>query len=97
MGNLHETETWDLVPPQPHISPLCSKWVFCTKLLSSGDLDILKARVVGKGYEQEEGIDYIETYSPVVRTLTIRSVLHVAVINNWEIKHLDVQNAFSTW
>lgn len=64
------------------------------KLLSSGDLEKLKARLVAKGYEQEEGINYIETYSIVVRTPTIRSVLHVAVINNWKIKQLDVQNAF---
>lgn len=49
---------------------------------------------MAKGFDKEEGIDYLETYSPVVRTPTVRSVLHTATVMNWEIKQLDVKNAF---
>lgn len=47
-----------------------------------------------KGYDQEEGIDYLDTYSLVVKSPTIRAVLHLATVNNWEIKQLNVKHAF---
>lgn len=92
--NCSETNTWSLVPYTPEMHVLGSKWVFRTKLNADGSLDKLKARLVGKGFDQEEGIDYIETYIPVVRTATVRLVLHVATIQQWEIKQMDVKNAF---
>lgn len=49
---------------------------------------------MAKDYEQEEGINFLETYSPVVRTGTVRMVLHLAVTENWKIKQLDVKNTF---
>lgn len=94
VGTMHETKTWDLVPPEADIHPLGCKWVFRTKLQSNGTLDKLKARLVAKGYEQEEGVDFVETYSLVVRTATVRTVLHTAVTQKWDIKQLDVKNAF---
>jgi len=51
-----------------------------------GTLNKLKAHIVAKGFLQEEGIDYLETYSPVVRTPTVRLVLHLATALNWELK-----------
>lgn len=94
MGTLDETNTWDLVSLEPHIKPLGCKWVFKTKLLYDGSVDKLKARVVAKGYEQKEGIYYVESYSPMVRTSMVRTVLHVASVKQWRIKQLDVKNAF---
>jgi len=94
MGTMHETDTWDLVPPEMVDRLLGCKWVFKTKLNSDGSLDRLKARLVARGYEQEEGVDYVETYSPIVGSATVRSILHVATINKWSLKQLDVKNAF---
>jgi len=94
MGNCKETNTWSLVPYTPNMNVLGSMWVFRTKLHADGSLDKLKARLVAKGFNQEEGIDYLETYSPVVRTPTVRLVLHVATVMNWELKQMDVKNAF---
>ena len=73
---------------------LGSKWVFRVKLLADGSLDKYKARLVAQGFNQEEGIDYLETYSPVVRSATVRAVLHLATIMNWELKQMDVKNAY---
>ena len=93
-GNCQEAETWSLVPYTPDMHVLGSKWFFRTKLNADGSLDKLKARLVAKGFDQEEGIDYLETYSPVVRTVTVRTVIHVATIMGWEIKQMEVKNAF---
>ncbi|KAL1187713.1 Retrovirus-related Pol polyprotein from transposon RE1 [Cardamine amara subsp. amara] len=94
MSNCAETRTWTLVPFTPDMNVLGSKWVFRTKLNADGTLDKLRARLVAQGFDQEEGIDYLETYSPVVRSATVRLVLHLATIMKWEIKQMDVKNAF---
>ena len=92
--NMEETETFELVPPADNQNPLGSRWVHKKKLNADGTVLKLKSRLVAKGNEQEEGIDYIETFSPVVRSATIRTILHIAVTKRWAMRQLDVQNAF---
>ncbi|KAG7533176.1 Reverse transcriptase RNA-dependent DNA polymerase [Arabidopsis thaliana x Arabidopsis arenosa] len=94
MGNCSETQTWSLVPLTSKMHVLGSKWVFRVKLHADGSLDKYKARLVAQGFKQEEGIDYLETYSPVVRSATVRAVLHLATVMEWELKQMDVKNAF---
>jgi hypothetical protein len=57
-------------------------------------LTSLKPRLVAKGFEQQSGVDYIETFSPVIKPSTIRIVLELEVHFNWPIKQLDISNAF---
>ena len=54
----------------------------------------LKARFVAKGYNQQEGVDYLDTFSLVIRPATIRIVLTLATVKGWSLRQLDVKNAF---
>jgi hypothetical protein len=86
--------TWNLVPRPPGINLVTGKWIFRHKLLADGSLDRYKARWVLRGFTQRPGIDYDETFSPVVKPATVRVVLSLALSQDWPIHQLDVKNAF---
>jgi len=86
--------TWTLVPSQPSMNIVGCKWVFRIKQRSDGSVERYKARLVAKGFHQQSGIDYAETYSPVIKPVTIRTVLSLAMSFGWSIKQIDVSNAF---
>lgn len=91
---LRANNTWDLVPLPPGANMVTGKWIFRHKFKSDGTLDRLKARWVLRGFTQRPGIDFDETFSPVVKPATVRTVLSLAVSQNWAIRQLDVKNAF---
>ena len=70
------------------------KWVYKLKLHSDGTNASYKASLVVKGFHQQAGIDYTETFSPVVKLATVRLVLSIVVSFNWSLRQLDVSNAF---
>jgi hypothetical protein len=86
--------TWRLVPPRKGINIIDCKWVYKVKLKVDGTLDKHKAHLVAKGYKQRFGIDYEDTFSPVIKMPTIRTILSIAVSRGWSLRQLDVQNAF---
>jgi hypothetical protein len=86
--------TWDLVPRPPDANVVTGKWLFRHKLTSDGSLNRYKARWVLRGFTQRPGEDYDETFSPVVRFATVRTVLSLALSRDWAIHQLDVKNVF---
>jgi hypothetical protein len=67
---------------------------FRIKRNANGEIERYKARLVAKGFHQQPGIDFAETYSLVVKPITIRTVLSIAVSAGWDIRQVDVSNAF---
>lgn len=86
--------TWILVDRPSDRKTTKSKWVFKIKKDTSGQITKYKARLVAKGFTQVAGVDYGETFSPVARLSSVRLLIAVAVQNNLQVEHLDVETAF---
>nr|GEX50798.1 ribonuclease H-like domain-containing protein [Tanacetum cinerariifolium] len=83
MDALYRNDTWEITDLPIGRKAIGGKWVYKIKYKSSGDFDRYKARYVAKGFNQKEGIDFDETFSPVVKIVTVRCVVNLAVQNNW--------------
>lgn len=86
--------TWDLILAPRNANIITGKWIFHHKLKPDGSLDRYKARWVLRGFSQHLGFDFGETFSPVVKPATIRTLLSLAVSRSWPIHQLDVKNTF---
>ncbi|GKD15806.1 ribonuclease H-like domain-containing protein [Tanacetum coccineum] len=91
---LIKNKTWTLVPRPPDTNIVRCMWLFRHKYLADGTLSRYKARLVANGSTQLEGVDVDETFSLVVKSGTIRTVLSIAASRHWPIHQLDVKNAF---
>ncbi|GKA76400.1 ribonuclease H-like domain-containing protein [Tanacetum coccineum] len=91
---LIKNKNWTLVPRPPDTNIVRCMWLFCHKYLEDGTLSRYKARLVVNGSTKLEGVDVDETFSPVVKPGTIRTVLSLAASRHWPIHQLDVKNAF---
>jgi hypothetical protein len=91
---LVDNGTWHLVPRSPGVNVVTGRWLWKVKYNVDGTLSRHKARWVAWGYNQKFGVDYDETFSPVVKQGTIRTVLSIVASRQWPIHQLDVKNAF---
>ncbi|GKA86158.1 ribonuclease H-like domain-containing protein [Tanacetum coccineum] len=91
---LIKNNTWILVPRPSDANIVRSLWLFRHKYNADGTLNRYKARLVANGSTQLTGIDVDETFSPVVKPATIRTVLSLALSRHWPVHQLDVKNAF---
>lgn len=86
--------TWDLVPRHSASSIVGCKWVFQIKRKPNGSIEHYKVRLVAKGFNQKEGVDYFDTFNPVIKPTAIRLVLSIAITQNWSLRQVDINNAF---
>ena len=82
---LSKNHTWDLVTLLPGKSVVGCKWIYKIKTRSNGSIERYKTRLVTKGFTQEYGIDYEETFTPVARISSVRALLAVAVASKWDL------------
>ena len=91
---LMRNRTWDLVPLPAGRQAIGCKWVFRIKENADGSINRYKAGLIAKGFHQVHGFDFHETFSPMVKPVTIRVVLTLALSQGWDLFQLDVNNAF---
>lgn len=82
---LKRNHTWTLVAPTPSMNIVGSKWVFRIKYNLDGTVQRHKACLVAQGFHQTPGIDFHETFSPVIKPSTIRLILTLATSYNWPV------------
>jgi len=94
MSSLHKTEAWDLVELLDGRKPIGSKWVFKKKTNAEGKVEKYKAWLVEKGYSQVLGIDFGDIFSPVAKIASIRLLLFIVVIFDFDVEQMDVKTTF---
>jgi hypothetical protein len=94
LESIKENKTWSLVNlPRGH-KAIGLKWVFKLKHDEHGDIVKHKVRLVAKGYEQRQGVDFEEVFVPIARMEPARVLFILAAHNNWHVHHMDIKSTF---
>lgn len=91
---VERNNTWRLTELPTGQKAIGLKWVYKIKKNTEGNIVKHKARIVAKGYVQQQGRDFEEIFAAVTRLETVRLLLALAAKNSWEVHHLDVKSAF---
>ncbi|CAI7928075.1 unnamed protein product [Closterium sp. NIES-54] len=94
LKSIEENGTWELVELPEGRKAITSKWLFKIKSDADGKIERYKSRLVAKGYQQKEKVDYKELFAPVVKPTTLRTLIAGAAIKGWVVKQMDVTTAF---
>lgn len=94
MSSVQENDVWELVDLPEDRKPVGSKWVFKAKTNADGHIERYKARLVAQGFSQKFGTDYDETFSPVVRLESVRTLIATSVQQGLQLHQVDVTTAF---
>ena len=95
IGQLLVNNTWkeDVYPEGANL--ISTKWVFTLKFNADGTLERFKARLVARGFTQQYGVDYTETFAPTVRMASLRAFMAVVACEDLECRQYDIKNAFT--
>jgi hypothetical protein len=91
---IERNNTWELTELPTGAKVIGVKWIYKTKVNEKGEIEKHKARLVAKGYSKKYGIDYKEVFAPVARWDTIRCILAMAALREWNVFQSDVKSAF---
>ena len=94
MESMKTNKVWDLVDLLLGWKAIGNKWVLKIKHKADGSIEMNKARLVAKWYTQKEGVDYEETFSPIVRFASVQLILAIVANLNLELFQMDVKIAF---
>ena len=94
VGALVENRTWDITKLPPGKKAIGCKWIYKLKFRADGSLERYKARLVVLRNNQKAGVDFSDTFAPVVKMSTVRTFREVAAARKWDLHQMDVHNAF---
>lgn len=94
MDSIYSNDVWDLVSLPEGRKVVGNKWVFKKKLRADGTIERFKARLVAQGFSQQHGYDYDETFSPVIRFESVRTLIALAAQQGLKLHQMDVTAAF---
>jgi hypothetical protein len=92
--SIMRNDVWEVVPRLEGKSVVTSRWLYKIKYAADGNIEKHKARFVARGFSQVEGIDYDETFAPVARYTSIKSIMAIATEMGWKIHQMDVKITF---
>uniref|UniRef100_A0A2N9I220 Reverse transcriptase Ty1/copia-type domain-containing protein n=1 Tax=Fagus sylvatica TaxID=28930 RepID=A0A2N9I220_FAGSY len=91
---LHKTHTWDMTALPPNKSAMDCKWVYKIKTRADRSVEHYKVHLIAKGFTQEYGIKYEETFAHVAYLTYVQSLLVIVTVLHWPLFHMDVKNSF---
>jgi hypothetical protein len=92
-----KNDVWEIVPRPKSKDVVSSKWIFKIKHVADGSIEKYKERFVARGFSQKKGIDYEETFTPVARYTSIRTIIALAAKMKWKLHQMDVKTDFPEW
>ena len=87
-------DVWELIPRPKNVHVIGTKWIFKNKTDKDGEIIQNKSRLVAQGYTQMEGVNFDESFAPVVRLESIHILLSIACTMNFKLYQMDVKCAF---
>ena len=89
-----KNDVWEVVPKPEGNNVVSSKWIYKIRHSADGSIEKYKGKFVASGFSQKKGIDYEETFAPVARYTSIRTIMAVASKIEWKLHHMDVKTTF---